>query len=341
MKLGYGLITCQRHPADSRTSTELYSEAIQLAKAAEDAGLDSVWTSEHHFWDDEYMPSLLILSAAIAAATERIQIGTGILLAPLYHPIRLAEDAATVDLISKGRLILGLGIGWRAEEFDRLGIPMEGLGRRLSETVRLLRKAWGPGVFTFKGKVFEFEATNVTPKPEGKIPIWLGGFVDNALRRAGRIADGYLASAPELYDMPRRLDLVREGLAIPGRDEKEFTVAVHKPVWISNDMESELERALELQHNIRWKYNDMRTTFGRDTQGPLPAPPPLNEDTRTLMRQMMILGSPDEVAKSIQSFRDVVGDNLHFVARLYTPGVPLDEALRHIALLGEVKKLLA
>lgn len=340
MEFGYGLITCQRYPDDPRSAADIYRGAVEIAKACEAAGLDSVWTSEHHFWDDDYMPSLLVLSGAIAAVTNQIKIGTGVLLAPLYYPIRLAEDASTVDLISNGRLILGLGIGWRLEEFQRLGIPMERLGTRLSETVKILRSSWSDEVFEFKGKFFELGPTNVTPKPSRPIPIWLGGMVDAAVRRAGRIADGYLGSAVALEDVAGRVALVKAGLEKSGRDPKDFTFAVHEPVFVSEDPEKEIEQVLPHYYYSRWKYRDMGPAFGRGASDRLPSPPPLDDQTRQGLLSGMIYGTPDDVAKKVQAFGEVLGGNSHFVARADWPGVPLDRARRQVELLGRVKSLL-
>src|SRR5260370_14728403 len=123
MRVGVGMSGGWGPGDDTRSDRELYRDAVERCVAAEEAGFDSVWVSEHHFVDDSYMPSLLVMCAAIAEATQRVLIGTGVLLAPLIDPIRLAEDAATVDLISGGRLILGLGAGWRNEEFEVFAVP--------------------------------------------------------------------------------------------------------------------------------------------------------------------------------------------------------------------------
>ena len=168
MHLGYGLFTAQHHPDDTRSDVEIYREIVDLAVEAERIGLESVWTSEHHFVDDGYMPSQLPVLAAIAARTERIALGTGVLLAPMFDPLHLAEDAATVDVLSNGRLILGLGIGWREEEFVGLGGAEGHKGRRLEAIIEVLRQAWGDdlvrgdshGIYRYPEPGF-----NVTPKP--------------------------------------------------------------------------------------------------------------------------------------------------------------------------------
>src|SRR5687768_16892977 len=134
--------------------------------------------------------------AALAAATDRVLLGTGVILTPFHHPLRLAEDAAVVDHLSEGRLILGLGLGWREEEFRMFDVPVRERVRRTTETVGVLRAAWTGERFTHRGRAFRFEDAKVTPPParEGGPPIYLGGFVEDAVKRAGRLADGYIRS---------------------------------------------------------------------------------------------------------------------------------------------------
>src|SRR6266542_238490 len=142
VRVGVGLFTGQIPVGSGRTFAREYRQMLDLVRLAETIGFDSAWVSEHHGSSDGYMSSLLPTLAAFAAATERIELGTGVMLAPFHHPLRLAEDAATVDLLSGGRLILGLGLGWREEEFRMFGLPVADRVRRTVETVDILRKAW-------------------------------------------------------------------------------------------------------------------------------------------------------------------------------------------------------
>jgi len=244
MKLGFGLITCQRYPSDERTDEERYAHALDLAVLAERSGLDSVWVSEHHFVDDGYLPSLLPMCAAIAARTELVEIGTALLLAPLYEPLRLAEDAAVVDLISRGRLILGLGLGWRAEEFDAFGVALRERAARLEGTVAALRQAWSGELVVGSAEV-SYPDVPVTPRPgrPGGAPLWIGALSEPAVRRAGRLADGFMATevTPESFGEQARW--AREERERAGLDPSSITLSLHVPVFA---FEGDEERAWSL-----------------------------------------------------------------------------------------------
>src|SRR5213593_1711227 len=177
VRVGIGLFTAQIPVGSRRTFAREYRETLDLVRLAESVGFDSAWVSEHHGSSDGYLPSLLPMLAAFAASTERIQLGTGLMLTPFHDPLRLAEDAAVVDQISGGRLILGLGLGWRAEEFRMFDVPMRERAARTVETIEVLRRAWTGSRFSFEGENFRYDRVKVTPPPSrsGGIPIHLGG----------------------------------------------------------------------------------------------------------------------------------------------------------------------
>src|SRR5213593_3677377 len=151
VRIGIGLFTAQIPLGSRRTFAREYRETLDLVRLAESVGFDSAWVSEHHGSSDGYLPSLLPMLAAFAATTDRIALGTGVMLTPFHDPLRLAEDAAVVDQISGGRLILGLGLGWRDEEFRMFGQPVEERVRRTVDTVEVLRRAWTGERFSYEG----------------------------------------------------------------------------------------------------------------------------------------------------------------------------------------------
>jgi len=324
VKIGIGLITCQAHPDDSRSETERYRDAIEQAVAAERLGFDSVWVSEHHFVDDGYMPSVLPVCAAIAARTSQITIGTAVVLVPFYEPLRLAEDAATVDLISGGRFILGLGQGWRPEEFDAFNVPPQSRARILQDTVTVLRQAWSGGTVS-GGDLLSYPNVAVRPKPvaSGSIPIWIGATVERSIRRTGRIADGFIAGGgleqpytpEEFRDQLSWINQEREALDAPGI----FTPCMFLPTYASTGHDPWNE-VRDYVHYTYWKYEDM--AHARSRTEPSKKPPSLSRERETFLRENGITGSPEAVAEKIRRFAKVAGGEFHYIARLYWPGMP-------------------
>jgi alkanesulfonate monooxygenase SsuD/methylene tetrahydromethanopterin reductase-like flavin-dependent oxidoreductase (luciferase family) len=335
VSLGFGLITCQRYPGDDRSDAELYAQCLDLAVQAEQLGLDSVWVSEHHFVDDAYLPSCLPLCAAIAARTNRVRIGTAVLLAPLHDPLRLAEDAAVTDLISGGRLILGIGLGWREEEFAGLGVPLKERVPRMVAAVDTLRRGWR-GDLVPGGPRQDLAAVPVRPLPAqpGGPPLWIGAMSERAVRRAGRIADGFMATdvSPEL--LADQVALARHEFEAAGRTGQ-FTISVHLPVfaWDGHDGKDGWDLIKDSHRYIAWKYDDMESAHGRDGL-PVP-PPPMTATEESALRESIILGTPRQVAETIDEYRLAAGGDVVFIARLYFPGLRWDVQQRAVRLFAE------
>ena len=213
MKFGIGYYSLQSPPHSPRSHKDLYAEMLTEIEIADQMGFDSAWLTEHHFLEDGYCPSILLTAAAIAARTKQIRIGTGVLLIPLHDPIRVAEDASVVDLISNGRLILGLGLGYRSEEFDGFGRELKERKGRIEESLEIFDKAWTDDAFSMEGKYYRVNNHSITPKPvQQPIPIWIGAFTEPAIKRAARIgaplyvpAIGVIPIIKYLFDMHSKL----------------------------------------------------------------------------------------------------------------------------------------
>jgi probable F420-dependent oxidoreductase len=206
--------------------------AVELAQAAEAAGFDSIWTVEHvvvpHGYESRYpyspsgrmgsgledypIPDPLIWLAYIASATRTIKLGTAILILPQRNPVITAKAVATLDdMAGGGRVLLGIGVGWLAEEFATLGVPFEDRGPRTDEYVAAMRALWSQECASYRGRFVSFDQVFCRPRPpERRIPIIVGGDTMAAARRAGRLGDGYFPArgAPaELFEEMRRAAL--------------------------------------------------------------------------------------------------------------------------------------
>lgn len=208
----FGLAFDFRNPAQWRVPWDiLYRRTLDHISYAEELGFDTVWLTEHHFVDDGYSPSAMPIAAAVATRTKRVQIGTLVLLLPLHNAVRLAEEAATVDILSGGRLLLGVGQGYRSSEFEGLGIPIKERLPRFLENLEVLRLAWEEPSVTFHGRYYHLDNISITPPPlqKPRPQIWLGANTEAGTRRAARIGDGFLG-ANKLPMMKVYRDALRE-----------------------------------------------------------------------------------------------------------------------------------
>src|SRR6476661_3698762 len=279
MAIGFGLLSAQLRPGETDW-TRTYDDTIRLAVEAERLGFTSVWTTEHHFVDDGYMPSLLVVGAALAQATSTIQLGTGVVLAPMHHPLRLAEDAATVQLLSHGRLVLGLGLGWSEVEYAGLGADARRRGAAMDEILQILPQAWSGEPFTHHGSVHDLPTLAVRPTPSTRIPILVGGGAEPALRRAARLADGIFSNAPA-DQFGEQVRWVLDEFEQVGRDPATFRF-IHYSILLPGASRADaLARYSDAVWALNWKYSDMEASATRPL--PVASPPPFDRPDETLL----------------------------------------------------------
>ena len=208
---------------------------LDLARAIEDIGYDEIDLFEHVTVGNpipgrsetrQAAPELLeplVTLGAISAVTRRIGLGTGVLVLPQRQPALVAKQVATLDVLSSGRVRLGVGVGWQRSEYESLGVPFEERGRRIDEAITLMRRYWTESSVTFRGYFYRAEAMGMDPKPvqPGGPPIWLGGDSEPALRRVGRLGDGWMAmpdSDEAVLSAPQNLAIIKAAAEAAGRD---------------------------------------------------------------------------------------------------------------------------
>ena len=197
---------------------------VNFAKKCEAMGCHSMWTIDRIAYDN--LEPLTILAAA-AGTTQKIRLGTSVLLANLRHASHVAKIISTLDFISNGRVILGLGFGSRESDYKAVEIPFEHRGSRAVEQVQLMKRLWTEDEVTFKGKFYSVENLSVGPKPIQKPhpPLWTGGSAEVALKRAGTWADGFICGSSAIPDFPSTWEKISGYARAAGRDPKKITKA--------------------------------------------------------------------------------------------------------------------
>src|SRR5712692_10545325 len=289
---------------------------LELVRRADELGFDGIVKGSHYsthpFQSVQQIPFL----AYATAIAPRLRLICGLVLLPLHKPLDLAEQLATLDVMSGGKLVFGCGIGYRDVEFKAFGVPRAGLGARFEECLEAVRRLWTEDFVTMKGSHFELDGANCTVKPLQKPtpPVWIGANADVAIRRAARLGDcWYINPHSTLTTIERQIEIYKRALDECG-----------KPF----PRELAIRRA---QPYLEEKYKAYRA-WGQDKV--MPAGDDFEHGFADLLEDRFLLGSPAEVAEQMVRLNRRLGVN-HIVASVHWPGMPNNLALDQLQILAE------
>ncbi|MBI4593898.1 MAG: LLM class flavin-dependent oxidoreductase [Candidatus Rokubacteria bacterium] len=305
-----------------------YREALEEVTRAEELGFDSVWMEEHHAVTNHYWPSPLTVLAGFATRTSRVMLGTDILVAPFHHPVRLAEDAAMLDVMSGGRVTLGIAIGYKPDEFALYGVEMEKRGARFEEQLAIVKGLWTQERLSFRGRYYTVEG-RLEPKPIQKPhpPLWIGGWGELALKRAATLGDNWipgptadltrlLAGKQAFLDNRRAAGLTRSiadwpltrDVIIAETDAKARALA-----------EEHIMVAYRREYAGGWRHPFIDASIATDLD--------------RLMADRFVIGGPDQCIAAIRRLVERYGMT-HLICRMFFPGMPHAHIMRGLELLA-------
>jgi alkanesulfonate monooxygenase SsuD/methylene tetrahydromethanopterin reductase-like flavin-dependent oxidoreductase (luciferase family) len=252
--MDFGQFNLMGYRTRGATAGRLYDDAVEQVKAAEAAGFAISWFAEHHFSNYCVCPSPLVMIARLAGETRRIRLGSGVVVVPLYHPVRLVSEIGMVDALTHGRLVLGLGSGYQPYEFERFGEDLTQATGKLAEFVQILERAFGAETFSHDGRHWRIPLTHIAARPVNGLPeIWVAGDDPNLHRLAA--AKGYTVMVTPRHFTAELLEKARrryaETWAAAGRDPERLRFGVLRHVCVTDDR-SEAEAFLDnVRHQIR------------------------------------------------------------------------------------------
>ena len=305
-----------------------YRDALEEVVRGEELGFDSVWMEEHHSVVNHYWPSPLPVLAGFATRTSRVILGTDILVAPFYHPVRLAEDVALLDVISGGRVVVGTAIGYKPDEFALYGAELDKRGARFEEQLAILRGLWTQDAFAFHGTYYHVDG-RLEPKPVTRPhpPIWIGGWGHITLRRAATLADNWIPGPTA--ELPRLLEGKKQFVA--HRSAAGLTASV--PEWpLTRDVivaDTDKEARELAERHIMVSY---RKEYAGGWKHPF-IDASIATDLDTVKKDRFLIGTPDQVIRDLRPFVEQYGMT-HLICRLFFPGMPHRHIMRELELLA-------
>jgi alkanesulfonate monooxygenase SsuD/methylene tetrahydromethanopterin reductase-like flavin-dependent oxidoreductase (luciferase family) len=299
-------------------------EIIEQVRTARDAGFASLWFPHHWLTQPMQMLQITPLMGYIAAHAEGMTIGPNILILPPLNPMHVAEEAATLDVLTGGNYILGIGLGYRQPEFDAFGIPLSERAPRFNEAIGLMRRLWTEDRVTHRGRFYTINDAGLSVKPlrPGGPPLYIAAQAEVPVRRAARIGDAWLiVNIRGLGDLVPLMQTYRAALKEYGRTPREYPITVECYVGERHaTAHEECRGPLEFKYSAyaAWGMEHANTGSFED-----------------FARDRFIIGDKVSVAEEVARYRELLGVD-HFIVRCQWPGLPQAQALASIRRLGEI-----
>ncbi|MFP8890239.1 LLM class flavin-dependent oxidoreductase [Natrialbaceae archaeon A-CW2] len=307
-------------PEDDFEVTDLLEQAALM----ESVGFDSAAVGERHVHEEGVVEPITAL-AAIASQTERLELATMAVLPALYNPIHLAEKVAMIDRLSTGRMRFGAAIGYRERELTPFGVSMDDRVPMFMESLSLLKRLWSKESVSHDGDHWQFDDVFISPRPEDRMPIWIGGHADIAIKRAAYRGDAWIASASSTTeDLERQIGVYEESLEEFGMDRAENDVILMRDCFVADSYE-EARDTIE-PHLL--KLYQMYARWGQTYMDEHEVEVDYDE-----LAEKFVLGSPDACIEKLRTYEDLGVD--HVVLRVQFPGQPQDTTLRCLERIGE------
>ena len=328
----FGIMVMPQHPRTD-APVERFRQTVALTRLARDAGFDSIACGQHFLAPPYQNLQSIPLLARLAAESGSMSLVLSVVLLPLYNPTVLAEDVASLDVISEGRVVFGVGLGYRDVEYQAAGIRRAERIPRFEEALTLIRRLWTEDDVTFHGRHFTLDHATCTIRPVQRPhpPIWVAANNDSAIRRAGRLRCAWLVNPHATTEtLIRQTALYREALAAAGQKadsagDPEFPII--KELHVADTHEESLAVARPYLEKKYRAYAD----WGQDKE--LPGDESFRVSFDELAKDRFILGSVEEVVEQINAQHRRLGVD-HFIFRIWWPGMPVEHAYRVVELLG-------
>lgn len=328
-RLRFGIQLCDQHPAGDDMVQRL-EDNVEQVRLARDLGFDTIVAGQHYLSSPLQMLQSVPLLARLAPETGDMTLATCIILLALPNPVDVAEQIATLDVITNGRLRFGVGLGYRDVELDAFGVRRQDRVDRLEANLELVKRLLGGEAVTFDSPYCRLEDTALTLRsPQQPHPaIWMGANSDAAVRRAARLADTWIINPHARLDTVRRqiTEVYRPALAEAGKPMP-AELPIRREIYVAED------RATAVRDAAPWLFRKYQiyADWGQDKA--LPTGDDFSGDFLQLLEDRFILGSPEECIAAIDRYRAEL-DVSEFIVRVQWPGMPNDQALRNIEMIG-------